>query len=102
MAITEAQVREGALRALAASSGGFISTEDLIPILQEMLNPTGDDLTILEGRSDTKFSQKVRNLVSHREQSTSLETRGLANYDEELEGWRITNSGRDYVAAQRS
>lgn len=100
MAITEEQVREAALCALARVPGGFITTEDLISILEGALRPTGDDAKILDNRSDTRFSQKVRNLVSHRNQSTSLESRGLAIYDVAREGWQITDAGRDHVAAR--
>ena len=99
MAITESQVRDAALQALASTADGFITTEDLIPILEGILKPRGDDLKILSGRSDTHFSQKVRNLVSHRPQSTSLESRGLAIYDDVREGWQITADGRAYAAA---
>ena len=98
MSITEHEVREAALRALADAPGGFITTEDLILILEGALKPTGDDNLVLEGRSDTRFSQKVRNLVSHRSQSTSLETQGFAIYDAEREGWLITDAGRAHIA----
>ena len=33
--------------------------------LRHLLHPTGEDLEILVGRNDDKFSQKVRNLKSH-------------------------------------
>ena len=46
---------------------GAISTTDLIKELTAVFNPTGEDATILSGRNDTKFSQKVRNLKSHRD-----------------------------------
>ena len=43
-----------------------VDTTELMDTLREKLNPQGDDLTILSGRNDDKFSQKVRNLVSHK------------------------------------
>jgi len=46
---------------------GSATTSDLIGELTIFFNPSGEDAEILSGRSDTKFSQKVRNLVSHRE-----------------------------------
>jgi predicted HNH restriction endonuclease len=46
---------------------GPTSTTDLITELTAVFNPTGEDAKILEGRRDTKFSQKVRNLKSHRD-----------------------------------
>lgn len=46
---------------------GPVSTTDLITELTAVFNPTGEDAAILAGRKDTKFSQKVRNLKSHRD-----------------------------------
>ena len=46
---------------------GAVSTTDLIAELTAVFNPTGEDAAILAGRKDTKFSQKVRNLKSHRD-----------------------------------
>lgn len=95
--ITERDLVEPALRA-AAARGGFISTSDLIIELEQQFQPTGRDAQILDGRSDTHFSQKVRNLISHRDSSTSMFKRGLAEYDEELQGIRITSLGRQHLA----
>ena len=53
---------------------GETSTSELIDLLTDLLHPAGEDLKILEGRNDTKFSQKVRNLVSH----DTLTRRGIA------------------------
>ena len=46
--------------------GGKITTTDLIKALISALKPQGEDAEILFGRKDTRFSQKVRNLVSHK------------------------------------
>lgn len=46
---------------------GKAKTTDLITDLTIAFNPSGEDAKILAGRNDTKFSQKVRNLKSHRE-----------------------------------
>jgi hypothetical protein len=59
-----------ALRLAESRPGGFMSTSDLIAELAEIFNPTGLDAQILDGRQDTYFSQKVRNLISHRESNT--------------------------------
>ena len=104
--IAEADVKDGgripektiaaeALRLLAQAPDGFMTTSDLIPALEKQFEPTGDDAEILEGRSDTKFSQKVRNLVSHRGDGRGLETNGFAVYDKGRRGWTITQKGRD-------
>jgi 5-methylcytosine-specific restriction enzyme A len=42
-----------------------ITTTDLSIELREIFNPSGEDAEILRGRNDDKFSQIVRNLVSH-------------------------------------
>src|SRR5258706_3366386 len=42
-----------------------VTTTDLSMELRNIFNPTGEDAKILHGRSDDKFSQIVRNLVSH-------------------------------------
>lgn len=46
--------------------GGKISTGELIKELINTLKPTGQDAELLFGRKDNRFSQKVRNLISHK------------------------------------
>jgi hypothetical protein len=75
-----------ALEIIAASPVG-IGTSELSSILRRQLKPTGDDLEILAGRNDDKFSQKVRNLKSH----DTLERRGLATFVNAL--YHITQAG---------
>ncbi len=53
-----------------------ITTSDLIAELTDLMHPSGEDAEILDGRKDSKFSQKVRNLVSH----NTLERLGYATY----------------------
>lgn len=43
-------------------NGGVIEMKDLREKLRLIMRPTGEDLAILSGRNDDKFSQKVRNL----------------------------------------
>lgn len=99
MLYNEEQIRNEALKELAASPTGTLTTTDLITLLEERLSPTGKDAEIAYGRSDTYFSQKVRNLVSHRNQATGLASRGLAHYDHDNESWTITSSGRGLTTA---
>jgi hypothetical protein len=91
-----------ALRLSASRSDGFISTSELITELAEIFNPTGLDARILDGRQDTYFSQKVRNLISHRESSTSFIKNGYAEYVHAPaiadRGIRITDKGRQLLA----
>jgi hypothetical protein len=82
------------LRITNSSSGGFITTSDLIEQLECIFNITGEDAKILDGRSDTKFSQIVRNMVSHRDSPTNFIAKGFAEYDPTRRGIQITIKGR--------
>lgn len=84
-----------ALRAAAARPGGYILTSDLIQVLEDEFQPEGRDAEILDGRHDSHFSQKVRNLISHREASTSMFKKGYAEYTRD--GILITDAGRLFL-----
>ena len=43
-----------------------MTTSMLIKALTENLRPEGIDAEVLFGRNDSRFSQKVRNLISHK------------------------------------
>jgi hypothetical protein len=86
-----------ALRAAASSPGGEITTTKLIETLEEQFRPEGEDAEILDGRRDSKFSQIVRNLVSHKESGTSMFSKGYAVHVKESESIRITDAGRAYL-----
>ncbi len=92
--INERDLVVPALRA-AVARGGSISTSQLIDALEAEFEPDGKDAEILDGRQDTHFSQKVRNLVSHRESSTSMFRKGYAEYTGD--GIRITDAGRMFL-----
>lgn len=72
-----------------------LKTSELIILLSDELEISGHDAEILTGRNDTYFSQKVRNLVSHR----TLESKGLATYQNiGRDGLhKITNKGEKYL-----
>ena len=95
--IPERTIAQEALKLLAQAQGGFMTTSDLIAALDNQFEPTGEDAEILDGRSDTRFSQKVRNLVSHRGYTNGLEANGYAAYDKGRSGWTITPAGRAQV-----
>ncbi len=78
-------------------SDGFIKTSDLIVSLTKRLNPTGKDAALIAGRNDTHFSQKVRNLVSHR----TLDTLGFADYIQDQRGLKITEKGKSHLLANQ-
>lgn len=73
---------------LNQTADGTMTTTELSARLRTLLNPTGDDLLILAGRNDDRFSQKVRNLKSH----DTLLKQGFAEHIEG--GFRITDAGR--------
>lgn len=92
--IRESDLVVPALRLMSERADGFISTSDLIAEISEIFNPIGRDAQIIDGRSDTYFSQKVRNLICHRHGVNSFIVQELANYDEDREGLEITQAGR--------
>jgi len=97
MRIEERDLTIPALRAAAGKPNGFITTSDLIEALEVEFQPYGEDATMLDGRQDTKFSQKVRNLVSHRDGQKSIFRRGYAEYVENEKGISITEAGRRFL-----
>ena len=97
--ISEPELVLPALKVIADNPG--ISTSELIDKLEEELKPTGEDLQILTSRGDNKFSQKVRNLRSHR----TLDQRGPGYTKYQRKGgnghqW-ITPKGRAYLKKNR-
>ncbi|NSY38339.1 hypothetical protein [Leisingera sp. ANG59] len=98
MVYTEAQIRDEACKEMLKVSGQTLTTSELIQRLSKRLKPTGKDAQLARNRSDTYFSQKVRNLVCHRNQSTGLAARGIADYEKATESWTLTRTGRRYAA----
>lgn len=74
-----------------------ISTSELIDVLTECLKPSGEDAEILKNRKDTKFSQIVRNLVSHK----TIDQNGLGYTEYKREGnngyHKITDKGKKFL-----
>ena len=75
---------------------GTISTTELIRLLTQIMKPQGLDAQILNNRSDTYFSQKVRNLKSH----DTLTKYGYAIYSDGY--YRITENGKQLVQNNKS
>ena len=70
-------------------------------MLEDLLHPAGVDLEILQGRNDTRFSQKVRNLKSH----GRLTENGWAREVGERRGstiHEITDKGRSLYESQKA
>lgn len=92
----EEQIATVALALLAQSPAG-LSTSELIKLVTVALSPDGHDAEILANRRDTHFSQKVRNLVSHRK----LVRRGYTTYDSSRHAQKITALGRRHLQDER-
>lgn len=88
------------LKMLSEAEGGFLTISDLIRALEDHFAPTGEDAEILAGRSDTRFSQIVRNIVSHRETPGNLIKEGWAEYDKGRRGLKITPEGVRHLSAE--
>ncbi len=91
MAITEAELILPSLFLLNEAEHRSMTTTQLSEALRELLKPTGEDLAILKNRRDDKFSQKVRNLVSH----NTLQRLGYAAFENSL--FTITEAGVAYL-----
>lgn len=90
--ISEGDLLIPTLRLLAAAPGGYLSTSDLIGGLEKEFEPEGEDAKILNGRQDSKFSQIVRNMKSHKDSPANIIGRGFAEAFKD--GLRITDAGR--------
>ncbi len=95
--ISERELVVPTLRLLYEDNEGWMATSDIIARLTKLFWPTGQDAEILDGRNDTYFSQKVRNMISHRDLRSSFIHRGLAHY--ERHGLQLSNEGRLTVRA---
>lgn len=89
--ITESELILPSLYLMSIQQDGKISTSELIKRLEKILKPTGKDSEILKNRSDTSFSQKVRNLKSH----NTFERHQVALYNNGQ--FEITDLGRDMI-----
>lgn len=90
--ISESDLAVPALRLARAKSEETITTSELIAELTELFNPSGKDADIIPGRKDSYFSQKVRNLISHRTGEGNFISSGYADYTGD--GIKITAAGK--------
>ena len=72
-----------------------VTTTDIKNHLIATIHPSREDMDILQGRSDSKISQIVRNLKSH----DTLTKHGWVTYQRILGNgfWTITPRGRQYL-----
>ncbi|MCB2312328.1 DUF3883 domain-containing protein [Clostridium tagluense] len=62
---TETEIMEVAIKVI--EEYGELNTTELKEILNDIMEPNGEDLIINKNRNDSKFDQKVRNMISHRD-----------------------------------
>jgi len=95
MVYTESDLIILTLNYLLLNKETGLTTSQLIGLLSEELEVSGRDSEIISGRNDTYFSQKVRNLVSHR----TLENKELTSYERVgRDGLhKITDVGEKYL-----
>lgn len=82
------------------SVDNWVTTSDLIIHLEDVLKPSGVDLQKLANRQDTRFSQKVRNLVCHRTDPTSFIFNRLALYNDYIHSLKITQKGKNFIKSR--
>ena len=89
--ISEAELILPSLYIMSLRRDGKITTSELISELRVMLKPDAENQEILKKRKDDKFSQIVRNLVSHK----TLTTLSYAIYENGT--FTITDAGIFYI-----
>lgn len=85
------------MRHLKNAPGQFLTTSEIITKLAKELSPAGKDTDIIDGRNDDFFSQKVRNIVSHKGTPANPISKGWVEYDASLGGMRLTKLGAGIV-----
>lgn len=93
--ISESDLLLPTLKILAAESSGYLSTTDLKDKLVALFQPEGEDAEILENRNDIRFTQIVRNMISHKKSAGNIV--GLGYVDHVGHGLRITQAGRAFL-----
>lgn len=90
--ITERELILPALYVMNAKDKGEIATSDLIKDLEVLIEIDEEDKGIIQGRNDSYFTQKVRNLKSH----NTLVKKGFATYTNGK--FKITTQGKNYLS----
>ncbi len=84
-----------ALLIMSVKPNGEISTSDLIGEIPNYIALSDDYLAMNESRKDSKFSQIVRNLKSHKTSKSNFIYQGYAQ--DIRSGFKITHKGLDFV-----
>ncbi|MDP4025605.1 hypothetical protein Q8W71_23505 [Methylobacterium sp. NEAU 140] len=91
----EADILVPTLKGLATN--GCMDTAARLAYLEGVMTLSEEDLEILNNRNDTRFSQIVRNQVSHRNDEGNIVAEGYATYDP-VRGLCITDKGRKLIS----
>lgn len=89
--ITESELILPSLFVMSKNPKKSASTSELIESLTDLMQPSGKDAEIIVNRSDTYFSQKVRNLKSH----DTLSKNGYADYNDGI--YTLTDKGLNFL-----
>lgn len=93
----EAELYVPAMRLLYEAPQQKMTTSELIAGMEEELKPTGTDAELLDGRNDSHFSQKVRNIVSHKGSPNNPIQRGFVQYLSDEKSLALTDKGVAHV-----
>lgn len=88
--ISEKDLYKPTLELLADTDDGFLTTSEIISKLEQKFNPSGHDSDIIDGRNDSFFSQKVRNIISHKDTSGNIIFEGWVEHDTVRHGLQLT------------
>lgn len=96
--ITEEQLILPALYLMDISPKKSITTTAMKEALINIFKPSGEDNELINGRNDTYFTQKVRNLKSH----NTLVNLGYSDYTDRVDGepsgrFTLTTIGKEYL-----
>lgn len=96
MAISERDLVLPAVYLIGSSASGNMTTSELITHLTQAFEPKGDSAKLLANRSDSRFSQLVRNLKSN----STLVKQGLVYYTgARKQYYRLTKKGKEVFDA---
>lgn len=84
-----------ALLVLSVQPDGTMTTSAMIEALPDYIRLSDDHLATNESRKDSKFSQLVRNLKSHKTSKSNFIYQGYA--EDVRGGFKITQKGMDFV-----
>ena len=99
--LTKSELTIPTLRILEDAAPKWVIISELITRLTDLFSPAGPSSTTIPERTDTHFSQRIRNMISHRDSSTSFIKNGLAEYSEAVRGLRITRRGMELIRGLR-